>query len=75
MVRDEMVWEGSPMAVLVRELVAEVKPPRLDERALAQRFDALKAALTEQEVRRQHFMLAAQWAAVLAVLAFGLLSL
>jgi hypothetical protein len=75
MARDEMVWEGSPMAVLVGQLVAEVKPPRLDDRALAQRFETLKARLMAQQIRRHHFVVAAQWTAVLAILTFGLLSL
>jgi hypothetical protein len=75
MARNEMVWEGSPMAALVGQLVAEVKPPRLDERTLAQRFEAIRTALLRQRLRRQHLRLAAQWAAVLAVVTFGLLSL
>ena len=75
MVRDEMVWEGSPMAVLVGQLVAEVKPPRLDERVLAERFEALRTALMKEQLRRHQLMVAAQWAAVLAILTFGLFSL
>jgi hypothetical protein len=72
MARNEMVWEGSPMAALVSQLVSELGPARLDDATLGRRFERVKAELLRRQERRRHVAVAVQWGLVVALVATAL---